>query len=173
MEHFDNLIKNKIEGKVCDFHHSNWKSFCTKAGINQGLTSWQIFTIASISVAVVTSIIFSTLHFTQHQNQSNITADTQNILEISYMDTCKSEFTISFSDSTEMELAQEQELATITTPVKKENNAKKASPQNETKTIFTSEPKIENPPKNREYFRKVEIITDTIKSDNQLMEWEI
>ena len=68
MEHFDDLLKTKMEGQTHRFRFSDWKSFCAKAGINPLFISLKMGVVASVSAIAVVSIVASAFYFT-HQSQ--------------------------------------------------------------------------------------------------------
>lgn len=69
MEHFDQLIKEKVESQHFDYQASTWKTFCKKAGISRISLPAKIAIIAAATTFVVaTSLII--LHFTSSQDDS-------------------------------------------------------------------------------------------------------
>ena len=172
MENFDDLLKKKIEGKTHDFQFSHWKSFCSKAGIKAGFSALQIATVTSISVAVATSIVVSSLYFTDYIQPVSLPIQEdflqtacEDFLQTAYIDTCDTEPITTLLDS--IDIPKNEELAIVSVPVKKENTIKKEPVKNEPEILPVQEPKTETPPK-REYIRRIDMRIDTIKSDNQL-----
>lgn len=164
MENFDDLLKKKIEGKTHDFQFSHWKSFCSKAGIKAGFSALQIATVTSISVAVATLIVVSSLYFTDYIQPVSLPIQ-EDFLQTAYIDTCDTEPITTLLDS--IDIPKNEELAIVSVPVKKENTIKKEPVKNEPEILPVQEPKTETPPK-REYIRRIDMRIDTIKSDNQL-----
>ena len=157
MDNFDNLLKQKIEGKTHEFQQSHWNSFCSKAGINPAFSSFKIYSIVSSSVAVATLTVVAIFYFTRPV-QPVLTATPEEIFQTILIDTCDTELVI-LPDTVEVGILVTQK----NTPIKRENN-----PKNETELLLIIEQKTENPPKTIEYIRPVEMRVDTIKSDNQL-----
>jgi hypothetical protein len=158
MEHFDDLLKKKMEGQTHRFHFSDWKSFCLKAGINPGIAASTIVAVVSVPV-VVTSVIASLFYFTDTP-QPVSTPTPEVSLQNNHIDTCTAEPVIILPDSVKM---------TVSTPTV--SSVKREKP---VKTETTTPPVIEQKPENysppREYIRKIKMRIDTIKSDNQLMD---
>lgn len=169
MEYFDDLLKKKVEEKTHDFHFSNWKSFCLKAGINPFLASLNLITITSISVAVVSSIIVSVTLF-MPQNQSVSATTPEDFSQIIHIDTC-CDAEPAISDCAEMEISVNEELATVFTPIKRTEKVQDHPAKDEDKIVPIVEQKVVEPPKKIENIRGGGMRIDTIKSDNQLMEW--
>ena len=165
MELFDDLLKKKMEEKTHNFHFSDWKSFCVKAGIHPGFSLLKVSSIVSIPVAIVSLVVISVIYFSTPQPVS--VSLSEEILQPVHIDTTHTEPTVTLPDSVEISVHP-----TTTIPVKRENKIKTNVVENEVKTVPIVEQNSEKPPKPIEYIRRIEMRIDTIKSENQLMDFE-
>lgn len=160
MEHFDELIKAKIEGEVHPFKRHYWSDFCKKAGFSPALSGEKIALISTVtSLLVATGIWLGITLSNKNSNQQQVIS--QEEIEIAEVDTVSPEEIpfVEIQDSSEVNIPED-------IPTKKNRSDRKPSTiESEESKRIIAEPKPVHPPEKEYIIRILTINSDTIGSE--------